>query len=103
MADEKIYMLNAIWFKKDGGREKYAEYMKAAAGPVRAVGGEALGAYQTEEALQGDFDPDLIFFVTYPSADALPKMFNSPEYQAIAHLRTEAIEKAVLTRCSPVG
>lgn len=103
MADEKIYMLNAIWFKKDGGREKYAEYMKAAQGPVRAVGGEALGAYQTEETFQGDFDPDLIFFVTYPSAESLPKMLASPEYQAIAHLRTEAVEKAVLTRCSPVG
>lgn len=32
MADEKVYMLNALWFKKDGGAEKYAEYA-AAAGP----------------------------------------------------------------------
>ena len=36
--DERIYMLNVLWFKEDGGAEKYQEYM-AAAGPFAAKHG----------------------------------------------------------------
>ena len=32
MAQEKVYMLNALWFKKPDGAQRYAEY-GAAAGP----------------------------------------------------------------------
>ena len=29
MADEKVYMLNVLWFKPDGGAQKCAEYAAA--------------------------------------------------------------------------
>jgi len=28
--DEKMYMLNVLWFKPDGGAAKYQEYLNAA-------------------------------------------------------------------------
>jgi len=31
MSDEKVFMLNALWFKEDGGSETYEEYIKLAA------------------------------------------------------------------------
>lgn len=99
MADEPIYMLNALWFKADGGAEKYAEYLAGALPCVERVGGEMLRQFRPVEALQGDFDPDLTFVIRYPSIEAFREMIASPDYQAIAHLRGEAIERGVLTRC----
>ena len=34
--DEKVYMLNVLWFKEDGGAKKYAEYATAAGPFVQA-------------------------------------------------------------------
>lgn len=96
----EVFIFNALWFKPDGGAEMYREYMERAEPLVRAIGGEFQQTYRTEAASQGDFDPDLIFFGRYPSEDALMEMLRSPEYQAIGHLRSEAIEKAIATRCS---
>ncbi len=102
MADEPVYMLNALWFKEDGGAAKYAEYTNAAGPFVQRLGGEAMHAFRPTAALQGEFDPDLMFFVRWPSFSAFEQLIVDPGYQAISHLRDEAIERAVLTRCEPV-
>jgi uncharacterized protein (DUF1330 family) len=100
MADEKIYMLNALWFKKDGGKEKYAEYV-AAAGPfVSELGGRMLDGFTPDMALIGKWDPDLFFIVEWPSWDAFTQLPKSEGYQQIAHLREDAIEDSLLIRCS---
>ena len=102
MADEKIYMLNALWFKKDGGAQKYAEY-GAAAGPiVRALGGRALEGYVPEAALIGEWNPDLFFVVEYPSWEVFLTLADHEDYKKIAHLRGEALEQSLLVRCSRV-
>lgn len=95
-----MFIFNALWFKPDGGAEKYREYLERAEPLVRGIGGEFLETYRTEAASQGDFDPDLIFFGRYPSEASLMEMLQSAEYQAISHLRTEAVERAIATRCS---
>ena len=100
--DEKVYMLNVLWFKKDGGAEKYLEYA-AAAGPfVQALGGRLLESYRPEAALIGEWDPDQLFVVEWPSWEAFQKLPQDPGYQAIAHLREEAIENSLLIRCQAV-
>lgn len=102
MADDGVYMLNALWFKADGGAETYAQYLAGASPVVARLGGELMNQFKPVEALQGDFDPDLTFVIRWPSIEAFQALIADPEYQAIAHLRGEAIEKAVLTRCEAV-
>lgn len=101
---DKIVMLNALWFKADGGRERYAEYAKAAAPYVKAVGGKSLPAYKPDRAVIGEFDADLVFFVEYPSWEAFKTFLWNEEYRKNAMpLREGAIEKSLLIRCQPEG
>ena len=95
-----IYMLNALWFKADGGKQKYLEY-GAAVAPLIEQAGAALqdGTYIPEESLIGSWDPDLFFVVKYPSKEAFDSMINSPEYAKVAPLREAALAKSLLIRC----
>lgn len=102
MADEPVYMLNALWFKANGGAEKYQQYLDGALPVVTRLGGEVVSQFRPVEALQGDFAPDLTFVIRYPSIEAFRALGTDAEYRAIAHLRGEAIERAVLTRCEAV-
>ena len=96
-----ICMLNALWFKPDGGAQRYGEYGEAVMPILRDVGAELLfPPLSVEQPLEGDFDPDLIVLVRYPSSNAFDEMWRTEAYGKIGHLRTEAISKAVLTRCA---
>jgi uncharacterized protein (DUF1330 family) len=53
-----------------------------------------------DAALEGDFDPDLAFFIRYPSAEAFDAMWHSDEYGRVAPLRAGALRRGVLTRCA---
>lgn len=103
MENEKIYMLNALWFKKDGGAEKYAEYAAAAAPFVAELGGGMLDGFTPDLALIGEWDPDLFFIVEWPNWEAFTKLPESKGYKKIAHLREEALENSLLIRCNRVA
>ncbi len=93
-------MFNALWFRPDGGAERYGEYGAAVLPILADVGAELLYPFlRVERALEGGLDPDLVGFVRYPSWDAFNAMWQSDAYQAIGHLREEAITKAILTQC----
>lgn len=93
-------MFNALWFRPDGGAERYAEYGAAVMPILAGVGAELLYPFlPVERVLEGELDPDLVGFVRYPSRDAFKAMWQSKAYQAVAHLREEAITKAILTQC----
>ena len=100
--DERVFMLNALWFKPAGGAEKYREYMQAAGPFVAKHGASSPGAYVPEAALIGEFDADLVFFVEWPNEAAFLKLIADPGYQAISHLREEAIKDSLLIRCRPL-
>jgi len=102
MADAAVYMLNALWFKADGGAKKYEQYLAGASPVVERLGGKLMNQLKPVDALQGDFDPDLTFIIRWPSIEAFRALIADSEYQAIAHLRGEATERAVLTRCEAV-
>lgn len=103
MSDQTIVMFNALWFKKDGGREMYAEYLEAALPFVEAVGGKKLDSYEPDRSVIGEFDADLVFFIQYPSWDAFKQFMWNEEYQEKAvPLRESAIENSLLIRCNPV-
>lgn len=100
-AEGPIVMLNLLAFEPEGGEERYAEYAEATAPLLERVGGRLLAAYRPAPTLIGDDDWDLVALVSYPSRQAFLEMVGSPEYQAIAHLRTEALRKAALVPMDP--
>jgi uncharacterized protein (DUF1330 family) len=95
---EPFYMFNALWFREDGGAQKYSEYLQAAGPFVSKHGGKVNDTYAPEQALIGEFDADLVFLVEWPSQEAFGSLFQDPGYQAIAYLREEAIVNSLLIR-----
>ena len=99
--NEPIFMLNALWFKKDGGREKYRQYGAAIAHLLKAAGAETKDSYSPEQSLVGEWNPDAFFVVRYPNKAAFETMVTSPEYAKVKHLRDEALDNSLLVRCKP--
>ncbi len=90
--DGPIVMLNLIAVRPDGGLEKYMEYGEAVAPILAGVGGKpAFMGRGSSSLIGGERVWDLVLLVEYPSRAAFLEMIGSPEYQAIAHLRSEAL------------
>lgn len=98
---QPVYMLNALWFRPEGGAELYQTYLAEAQRVIRelGIGARMLEAYVPEEMLIGDWDPDLLFVVEYPDRDAFERLVTSEQYQPVRALRERAIEKSLLIRC----
>lgn len=97
--DKPFLMFNALWLKPEGGRESYRRYL-ALAGPVlRRFGGRLVAGGEPRQAVIGQFDADLVFFVEYPSWRAFQEMIADPEYRQALPLRENAITKSLLIRC----
>ncbi len=100
--DEKIYMMNALWFKPQGGAEKYQEYLNAVVAHVIRYGGRLTESYQPDASLIGEFDADLLFFVEWPSQKAFEDFRLDPAVMETKQLREAAIRDSLLIRCSKV-
>ncbi|HEX7278286.1 MAG TPA: DUF1330 domain-containing protein [Solirubrobacterales bacterium] len=101
-ADEgPVTMLNLLSFKPDGGRERYAEYGEAVLPLLEKAGGRLVFQGTSSPVVLGEESWDLVLLVEYPTRGAFLGMIQSPEYQAIAHLRTEALAKGELHPLDP--
>lgn len=96
-----MVMLNLLSFKPDGGRERYEEYGAAVAPLLEKTGGRISFLGQPSTALLGEDSWDMVALVEYPTRKAFLDMIGSPEYQAIGHLRTEALAKGELHPLDP--
>ena len=97
-----VVMLNLIAFKPDAGQERYGEYAAAVAPLLERVGGRIVFAGVPAPALLGEDSWDLIALVEYPTRNAFLEMVGSQEYDAISHLRTEAVARSELHPVDPV-
>lgn len=101
-ADEgPVTMLNLLAFKPDGGRERYAEYGEAVLPLLERAGGRLVFQGQAAPVVLGEDSWDLVLLVEYPTRGAFLEIVQSPDYQAIAHLRTEALAKGELHPLDP--
>jgi uncharacterized protein (DUF1330 family) len=93
-----VVMLNLLRFRSDGGRERYGEYAAHVGGLSGRYGAEVLYFGDGGRALVADDGQawDAVLLVRYPSRQAFTDMIRDPEYRAGAHLRTKALEEAVL-------
>ncbi len=101
--DGPVVMLNLLRFKP-GGRESYRRYAAAVGSTfLPRVGGEVLyfGNGDTPLVAEQGQAWDAVLIVRYPSRAAFSQMVADPEYQEVTHLRTEALEEAVLQPTSP--
>ena len=98
-----VVMLNLLRFKP-GGRDSYERYAAALESTfLPRVGGEALYVGNGDTALVAEEGQawDAVLLVRYPSRKAFSEMVADPEYQQVTHLRTEALEAAVLQPTVP--
>lgn len=91
-----VTMLNLLEFVPEGGRERYAEYGAAVAPLLEKAGGRIVFAGDPGPVLLGERSWDMVILVEYPSRRAFLEMIGSEDYQAIAHLRTEALVRGEL-------
>lgn len=101
--DAPVVMLNLLAFKPDGGRERYEEYGEAVAPSLEKVGGRIVFMGAPALALLGEDSWDLVVLVEYPTRQAFLDMIGSADYQAIGHLRTEALLKGELHPMDPAA
>lgn len=98
-----VVMLNLLSFKPDGGRERYEEYGDAVAPLLENVGGRIVFMGPAAAPLLGKDAWDLAILVEYPTRQAFLDMIGSAEYQAIGHLRTEALRRGELHPLDPAS
>ncbi len=89
--DAPVTMLNLLRFKTDGGKERYAEYGAAVAPLLEKAGARVVFLGEAALPLLGEGRWDSVLLVEYPTGQAFLDMIGSAEYQAIGHLRTEAL------------
>jgi uncharacterized protein (DUF1330 family) len=91
-----VYMLNLLEFRPDGGAERYAAYGEAVAPLLSRAGGKPVFAGRPSESLIGEGAWDLMLLVSYPTRQAFLDMISSADYQAIEHLRSDALLRSEL-------
>ena len=72
-------------------QEGYQTYIAAVGPTIIAHGGEILVAGPGSEAVEGE-PGDVTVILKFPSKDALRSWYDSQEYQAIIHHRTDNTE-----------
>jgi uncharacterized protein (DUF1330 family) len=100
----RVTMLNLLRFIPDGGRERYLEYAAAIAAVGERHGASPLfvGFGQRALVAESGQEWDAVAVVNYPSRQAFVEMIRDPEYQAAAHLRSEALVEATLQPTEPM-
>lgn len=101
--DAPVVMLNLLAFRADGGRRRYEEYGEAVAPLLERAGGRIVFLGDPAMVLLGEGSWDLVVLVEYPTRQAFLDMIGSAEYQAIGHLRTEALAKGELHPMDPAA
>ena len=97
-----VVMLNLLRYA-EGGRELYAQYAEALHRTfLPRYGAEVLYAGDGSTALVAEDGQawDAVLLVRYPSRQAFSDMVRDPAYSAGTHLRTEALQEAVLQATS---
>jgi uncharacterized protein (DUF1330 family) len=101
---QPVVMLNLLRFKPDGGADRYGEYGRAIIPHLNRVGGEVVYFGDAATPLVSpdtDTTWDAVLLVRYPNRQAFSAMVADPDYQQITHIRTEALDAAVLQPTTP--
>jgi uncharacterized protein (DUF1330 family) len=76
--------------------DEYAAYRERSPATLDAYGGKYLVRGGDFEVVEGDWQPERIVVVEFPSADRAREWYQSPEYQEIAPMRQRAAPSDVV-------
>lgn len=91
-ADQPVVMVNLLKYKDAA---EYQKYGVGVAKILNEIGAELIFSGQCKMTLIGGVEWDAVALVRYPNAQALMKMSQSPEYQAIHRHRAAGLEGQV--------
>jgi uncharacterized protein (DUF1330 family) len=99
-----VVMLNLLKFVPDGGAAKYQSYIEnfETTGVKQRYGVEIVYGGVGAPPLAADGRTwDMVALIRYPSRRHFAEMILDPDYVKFEHLRTEAVEAAVLQPTTP--
>jgi uncharacterized protein (DUF1330 family) len=97
-----VVMLNLLRYGPNG-EAGYRQYVDGLARQLERIGAEVLyvGDCSTVLVAPASHEWDAVLLVRYPSRRAFSEMVADPRYQRITHLRTDALQGAVLQATVP--
>jgi uncharacterized protein (DUF1330 family) len=98
-----VVMLNLLRFR-EGGQASYARYSKVLSETIlERYDAEVIyyGKGSTALVTENGQAWDAVLLVRYPSREVFAQMVADPDFQAVAHHRTEALSEAVLQATIP--
>ncbi len=98
-----VVMLNLLRFQREGGRERYTEYVAHFRRTAAGFGAEVLYVGDGSTALVAEDGQawDCVLLVRYPSRQAFSDMVRDPAYGQGTHQRPRAQVEAVLQATVP--
>jgi len=79
-----------------GDPDAYAEYRKRVLVTVEAHGGRFLARGGSTRTLEGDWAPQRLVIIEFPSTADLTRWYDSPEYRPLIELRKRASTGSLL-------
>ena len=91
--NKKVYMIVETQIND---KDKYLLYVEKAKPIVESFGGSYLVQTNDVYPISGDWNPERIIVIEFPSREQLKSCFSSDSYKEIGHLRKESvISKAI--------
>jgi uncharacterized protein (DUF1330 family) len=76
--------------------DEYAAYRERSPATLEKYGGRYLVRGNPHQVVEGDWDPDRVVVLEFPSVERAREWYESPEYQEIAPMRQRAAPSKVL-------
>jgi uncharacterized protein (DUF1330 family) len=76
--------------------ERYEDYKVLSSSSAALYGGKFLVRGGAHETLEGDWQPNRVVILEFPSADHARQWWSSPEYEEAKAIRREAAESQII-------
>lgn len=82
-----VYLIIDIAVRENAATADYAQYVEKVGPIVEEYGGRYLSRGGAITSVAGDWKPERLILIEFPSSDHAMRWWNSPEYRAIVALR----------------
>ncbi len=82
-----VYVIIDISVRTQAAKADYAQYVEKVRPIVEKYGGRYLARGGKITPVVGDWNPERVILIKFPSSDHVKQWWNSPEYKAIMSLR----------------
>ena len=98
---DNVVISEFLRFKEDGGREAYTQFAAASQPILEAAGGAVVLSVRAEMPIVSEEYWDHFVSFTFPSKDAMMRMFQSEEYNEINAMRLAALDGNLAVLSTP--